>query len=158
MRIHARWAAEAIYRAWKAGVSHFFWFEIRDGAREGLPFDETIQSGLYLRGSTVESDRPKRTLEAFRFPFVAFKRGEGFSFWGRTPDSKGGSVRISIHTRRGWHKVDRDTANPSGIFRGFVGRRRGVGPHTLVRAEYRGEEAVPFSLHNVKDFYQPPFG
>ena len=33
MRIHARWAAEAIYRAWKAGVSHFFWFEIRDEAR-----------------------------------------------------------------------------------------------------------------------------
>ena len=158
MRIHARWAAEAIYRAWKAGVSHFFWFELRDGARNGLPFNESIQSGLYLRGATVESDRPKRTLEAFRFPFVAFKRGKGFSVWGRTPDSQGGSVRISIHTKRGWHKVDRVTAKPSGIFSGFVGPRRGVGPHTLVRAEYRGEGAVPFSLHNVKDFYQPPFG
>jgi hypothetical protein len=27
-----------------------------------------------------------------------------------------------------------------------------------VRARYRGETAVPFSLKPVKDFYQPPFG
>ncbi len=158
MRIHARWAAEAIYRAWEAGVSHFFWFELRDEARGSSPFNETIQSGLYLRGATIESDRPKRALQAFRFPFVALKRGGGFSFWGRTPDSEGGSVRIEIHTKRGWHKVARAPANANGIFKGFVGKSGGAGPRTLVRAVYRGEGAVPFSLNYVKDFYQPPFG
>ena len=25
-------------------------------------------------------------------------------------------------------------------------------------ARYRSEMAIPFSLHDVKDFYQPPFG
>ena len=153
MAIAARWTSEALFRAWRAGVSHFFWYLLRDDPPNGFS-----QGGLYFRGATLAKDRPKKLMYAFRFPFVAFKRGHGFFFWGRTPNSNGGAVRIEIRTKRGWHKVARTSANRSGIFDGVVGGRGGVGPRTLVRARYRGENAVPFSLHDVKDFYQPPWG
>ena len=131
---------------------------LRDEA-DRRPFNETIQSGLYFRGATLASGSAQAVIEAFRFPFVAFKRVKGFSFWGRTPDSKGGAVRILIHTKRGWHKVDSHvTANRSGIFNGFVGRGAGRRATYSGQGRYRGERAVPFSLHDVKDFYQPPWG
>jgi hypothetical protein len=41
---------------------------------------------------------------------------------------------------------------------GYRGPAYGRYKHGTVRARYRGEKAVPFSLHPVKDFYQPPFG
>jgi hypothetical protein len=68
MGIAARWASEALYRAWLAGVKAFFWYELRDNPADGAPNSEVAQSGLWLRGATLAEDRPKRTLEAFRFP------------------------------------------------------------------------------------------
>ncbi len=159
MTILARWAAEAIYRSWDAGVSHFFWWDLRDEPTGGLGYPNTVQSGLYFRGDTLAADRPKLTLlRAFRFPFVALRRGNGFFFWGRTPTSRGGAVRIEIRTKGGWHKVFTANANRSGIFSGVVSRRQGFDRRSVIGARYRGRAAVPFSLKYVKDFYQPPFG
>ncbi len=90
MKRHARWTAEAMYRAWNAGVSRFFWLSLRDWPRPGgLPYSETIESGLYFRANKIENDRPKRTLAAFRFPQVAFAKPSrrAVLVWGRTPDS-----------------------------------------------------------------------
>ncbi|MFN8160101.1 MAG: hypothetical protein U0R52_03535 [Solirubrobacterales bacterium] len=153
MAIAARWTSEALYRAWKAGVSHFFWYLLRDDPPDGFS-----QGGLYFRGASMADDRPKRLLRGFRFPFVAFPRGRGFSLWGRTPTSQAGSVRVEVRTARGWRAVARATAGASGVFGGAVGPRPDIGPRTLVRAVFRGEVSVPFSLKPVADFYQPPFG
>ena len=97
MKIETRWTAEALYRAWRAGISDFFWFSLRDSAPDPeLPFSETLQSGLYFRGATVEQDQPKQVLYAFRFPFVSFPHRKGLFFWGRTPNSKRGKVVIQV--------------------------------------------------------------
>ena len=70
-----KWVPEALYGAWKAGVSKFFWLSLRDWERApGLPYSETIESGLYFRGETLAADKPKPILRAFRFPFVAYRK------------------------------------------------------------------------------------
>lgn len=158
MPILRRWAAEALYRVWSAGINHSFWYSLRDQAPSNRPFSETLQSGLYFRGATVAEDRPKPSMYAFRFPFVAYSRPRGFFFWGRTPTSKGGRVVIQIRKGRGWRNATVTHADKNGIFEGFVEGAFGRQKHGWVRAIYRGESAVPFSLHPVKDFYQAPFG
>jgi hypothetical protein len=157
MPLATRWAARAMYQAWKAGVGHFFWFSLRDEPR-GARFDESVQSGLYLRGPTLAEDRPKKLLRAFRFPFVALPARGGFSFWGRTPTSTGGGVTIEVRRGAGWRTVTTGGADASGIFAGRVRTGLVHGRSGLVRARYRGQVAVPFSLRETMDFYQPPFG
>jgi hypothetical protein len=159
MPILKRWTAEALYRAWGAGVSHFFWYGLRDWPRvPNRPFSETIESGLYFRGATVAEDQPKPSMYAFRFPFVAYSRNNGFFFWGRTPTSTPGSVTIQVQEHGQWRDASTTRADADGIFTGEVETTFGRNEHGMVRALYRGEEAVPFSLHPVKDFHQPPFG
>jgi len=158
MRILDRWTAEALYRAWRAGVSHFFWYPLRDEDPRGMPFSQTIQGGLYFRGATVGGDRPKPALRAFRFPFVAFSRRDGFRFWGRTPDSGPGRVSIQIRQAGAWRVAAVARAGAGGIFAGVVRTPYGRSRRGLVRARSRRDVALPFSLKPVKGFYQPPFG
>ena len=158
MGIHKRWVAEALYRAWRAGVSNFLWFGLRDLARDGLPYSETIQAGLYFRGRSLAADRPKPSLRAFRFPVVAFDRRRGILVWGRTPQSTGGRVVLQGSGRRGWRRIGAARANRNGIFRKVVRTPYGRSGKGRVRAVYRKKRSVPFSLRGVRDFYQPPFG
>lgn len=155
-RLHARWISEALFRAWQAGIGAFFWYGLRDEERQGRSPKQTVESGLYLRGPTLEADQPKRALEAFRFPFVALKRKGGFFFWGRTPTSRNGRVEVQVLRGKRWRRRAELRAGGDGIFKGRIrGRfsRRGS-----VRAVYRKQPSVPFSLRYVEDFYQPPFG
>lgn len=159
MRILKRWTAEALYRAWSAGVSHFFWYGLRDDPpNPSLPFSETYQFGLYFRGATVAEDRPKPNMYAFRFPFVAYSRRSGFFFWGRTPSSERCKVRLQIHKNRRWRNATVTHADKNGIFEGVARTNYGRHKHGTVRALCRGEKSVPFSLHPVRDFHQAPFG
>jgi hypothetical protein len=154
-----RWTAEALYRAWSAGVSNFFWYSLRDQSpNPGLPYSATLQAGLYFRGNAVSEDRPKPSMYAFRFPFVAYSAEDGFYFWGRTPDSRGGRVVIQVLQGGGWRNAAVTRADRHGIFEGEVEGGYGRNERGTVRARYRGEAAVPFSLKPVRDFYQPPFG
>lgn len=155
--ILTRWASEAFYRAWEAGVSHFFWFELRDWPLKHT-YAQSVQSGLYFSGPTLAEDRPKKVLYAFRFPFVAFPEDRGFFFWGRTPTSTGGRVVIQVRDLNGWRTVAVARTDRSGIFTGEVETSYGRNKRGFVRARYRRETAIPFSLKPVKDFYQPPFG
>ena len=159
MRILSRWTAEALYQGWSAGISHFFWYSLRDDARDpDAPFAETLESGLYFRGATPAENQPKPSMYAFRFPFVAYAEKTGFSFWGRTPDSKGGTVLIQIWLGGSWRDASVARADRNGIFEGAVETSYGPNKHGTVRAQYRDETAIPFSLHPVRDFHQPPFG
>ena len=121
LKLHARWLAESFYRMYKAGVSTVVWFMLRDQAKDGQPDGQLYQSGLYLRGGTLQGDRPKPALEAFRFPFVALKTKHGFLFWGRTPESNAGAVKIELKDGGGGFKqVKVAHAAGNGIFSGTV--------------------------------------
>jgi hypothetical protein len=155
-RLLARWISEALYRAWRAGVKAFFWFGLRDEARDGRPPNQTAESGLYTRGATLEADQPKPSLEAFRFPFVALSRRHGFFVWGRTPNSEPGWVSVQVHGHGRWRTIARLRAAGGGIFESTLHRR--YSRHGSVRAVYGEERSLAFSLRYVEDFYQPPFG
>ncbi|HWO16232.1 MAG TPA: hypothetical protein VNM89_05920 [Solirubrobacterales bacterium] len=155
LRIAARWTAEAMFRAWRAGVSAFIWYGLRDQERHNLPFNQTVDSGFFTRGATLAEDKPKRALlEAFRFPVVALNRRRGLLVWGKTPSGGPGRVRIQLRTGRHWRPLAMARADRGGIFRKKLrNRRRGK-----VRAVFGRQRSVPFSLRYVEDFYQPPFG
>jgi hypothetical protein len=159
MKIETRWTAEALYRAWRAGVTHFFWYSLRDSAHDPrLRYSETLESGLYFRGATIEQDQPKEVLYAFRFPFVSYPRKKGLYFWGRTPSSKGGRVAVQLLKRGRWRTASVASANGSGIFSGRIRTAYGRDKRGSVRAVYQGQGSVPFSMSPVKDFPQAPFG
>jgi hypothetical protein len=159
MKIETRWVAEALYRSWRAGVEAFFWFSLRDRRPNSyVRFSETIESGLYFRGATIEQDQPKEILYAFRFPFVSYPSRKGLFFWGRTPTSQRGKVAIQIWKRGRWRGAFAARADGDGIFRGRIPNRYGTNRHGSVRAVYRGEATVPFSMRPSKDVRQPPFG
>ena len=161
MKILTRWTAMAMYRAWSAGISRFFWYSLRDSASGAgsSAFTHTIQSGLYFRGETLEKDRPKAVLAAFRFPFVAIPGDGGMiSFWGRTPTSQAGRVLVEGKRGGGWKKVVGANAAGSGVFTGKISGAAARGLKGPFRASFRGETSPAFSLKEVRDFYQPPFG
>lgn len=158
MKIESRWIAEALYNSWKLGIPYFFWYSLRDGEHEPLPFSQTVQSGLYFRGPTVAQDQPKEILFAYRFPFVAYPHQKGLSFWGRTPSSTGGRVVIQILKRGHWRRALVARADEAGIFQGLVSRHYGRNKKGAVRAVYQGQISVPFSMRPVPDFPHAPFG
>ena len=163
MRILTRWTSEAMYRSWQAGVTNFFWLTLRDWARpEGVPFSQTIDSGLYLRGATIEKDRAKKNLRAFQFPFVAFGKKKGISIWGRTPKSTAGKVVITYKKGAKWKRIGAVKADRHGIFRSGIktrlARKLGRRKRAQIRATYHGGDSRAFSLRPVRDFRQPPFG
>lgn len=159
MGILSRWTSEALFRAWSAGIDHFAWYGLRDTARDpSLPFSETLESGLFFRGDSLEQDRPKPMLQAFRFPFVAYREHGNISYWGRTSESTAGGVVIEMQTGGDWKQIEVAHADRSGIFSGVATRNVGAGRRGLVRARFERETSVPFSLRPVKDHYQPPFG
>jgi hypothetical protein len=159
MKILSQWTAEALYRSWAVGVEYFFWYSLRDPEPEpGLPFSQTDQGGLFFRGATVAQDQPKPFMEAYRFPFVAYPKAKGLSFWGRTPSSGPGRVVIQTLKRGHWHKAFVAQADEAGIFRGLAPRHYGRNKSGAVRALYSGQASVPFPMRPVPDFPHAPFG
>jgi hypothetical protein len=149
--LEGRWVAEALYRMWSAGVSLVVWFTLRDHPVRATPY----QSGLYFNGKTVASDRPKPALTAFRFPFVALRRGKNIFVWGRTPTSKAATVIVEQHGSSGWRRVASPAANRVGIFSSEL-RTSGGG---RLRARLPGVgTSLPFSLVAPPDRVYQPFG
>lgn len=148
-----------MYRMYQAGVDAMIWFGYRDQEPDGRPHCELFDSGLYFRGKTLAQDRPKRFLRAFRFPLVALTYRRGFTYWGRTPDSRPGVVRLQLKNGGAWRTVRRVRARAGGVFEGRVPvakLRRNASVRAI--APRGGGASVPFSLRYVRDFYQPPFG
>jgi hypothetical protein len=155
MPLATRWVAEALYRMWLNGVSVVTWFTLRDQP----PAKSFYQSGLYFnRGVDLRNDKPKPTLQAFRFPFVAFPSRGRVLVWGRTPAGKPATVSVEQRfAGSGWRRLGLMRTNAYGIFqqrlagssKGYV-RARIVGPHPA--------SAVPFSLARVPDRFFNPFG
>lgn len=163
-----KWVPEAMYQAWKAGVSKFFWLTLRDWPRAaGLPYSETIEAGLYFRGSTISADKAKPILRGFRFPLVATRMGRGIDVWGRTPSSRPETVLVQYRLRGGWRTIARFPAGQRGVFKRFIRTPLGKGNKGSLRARVQsGAAANPggqvqslvYPLRPIKDYYQPPFG
>ncbi len=158
MKIETRWVAEALHTAWSAGVENFFWYSLRDDPHSGSrPYSETLESGLYFRGPSLEQDRAKPFLAAFRFPFVAYP-GSKLSYWGRTASGRGGKVKIEILSHGRWKRAATTRANKDGIFQGRFGTSYGRNQKGTVRARSGKQLSPAFSMKPVRDFHHPPFG
>ena len=159
--LQTRWVAQAMYLMYKANVSKMFWFGLRDQPKGDGPWSWSFQSGLYLRGATIAKDKPKKVLQAFRYPFYAQLSGrKGVSFWGRTPNSRPATVDIFARrgARGGFTRIGTVNANANGIFTGLA-RSRGFTNKGSAFARIRGgQTSVAFGLWKTKDVYQPPFG
>src|SRR5919198_1646284 len=113
IKLQARWTSEALYRMWLLGIDTVFWLALRDSPYPSQP----VQSGLWFNGGRgLQSDKPKPTLTAFDFPFVAYVQRKSTLVWGRTPASAAGRVIIERRTSHGWLSVAGLRANQYGIF------------------------------------------
>ncbi len=162
-KLHARWVAEALYRMWRQRVSLVTWLKVRD-ARRGDGDGLHHQSGLYSYCAGGWScSKPKRSLTAFRFPFVAFRAGRRVRVWGRTPTASRGKVIVEQRRRRGgWRRVRRLRADRHGIFsarpRTRGGRALRARIPTGAQASTRGEHSLPFKLMKTRDVPVRVFG
>lgn len=108
----ARYVAYSMYEMWRAGVSRVIWFVAQDAAVTG----QNSPSFFYGGGLYDSSGRPKPTLRAFAFPFVAgvsHRRGFG---WGRAPVGGGGRVVVEQRAGRRWRRVALARTGPDGVF------------------------------------------
>lgn len=155
-----RWTAEALHGAWRAGVSHFFWYSLHDSEPDpSRPFNQTLESGLYFRGPTLEQDQPKPVLQAFRFPFVAYPRKDRrLDFWGRTPSSGPGKVAIQLWQGGRWRTTTTIHADRWGIFRGVVPSGYGSDGQGMARAVHGNQTSPSFAMRGIAEFRHPPFG
>jgi hypothetical protein len=134
-RRHARWLQQSFYLLWRQGVTTVVWFLIRDQGPGGN-YAGTQQSGLFLRDGA-----PKRAHAAFRFPFVADRRGDAkVRLWGKAP-SKGS---LTIERRRGgsWRRIARARARGSGVF----SKRVALRGKAKLRAKQGGETSLVWAL------------
>jgi len=90
----ARWMDETLEILASEGVSLVTFDTIVDQPPDPS-YSDTSQSGIfYLDG------RPKPTVAAFRFPFVATRRGEVADLWGSAPQT--GVVHVELRDANNW--------------------------------------------------------
>jgi hypothetical protein len=148
----ARFTSEALYRMWSDGVAVITWFLLRD-----QPLSSSFQSGLYFAGRTIAADRPKPTLTAFRFPFVAFPEENGTRVWGRVPESDARSVRIERKVGARWQQIAVLRSDRVGIFTRVLPLRAETG-YLRARLADDSDRSLPFGLKAVPDVRISPFG
>lgn len=135
-----RWISEVSYRMWRQGVSALFWLQLKDFPAKLSAY----QGGLYRWGGYSEIGRPKTGLQAFKFPFVAYKRHGSVFVWGRRPDASGGRIVIQARSGGSWRKVQVLRATKSGLFKRTI---RLAQPGSSMRARTPGgTSSVPFRL------------
>lgn len=148
LTLEAQWISEGIFRAWKAGVSLFTWFLLRDDAPSP---PSHFQSGLFFRNW-----KPKPAVTAFRFPFVALRKAASVYVWGRTPGGKAATVLIERKNGGRWRRVGSIRTGASGV---FVRTIRLTLPATaFMRARVAGATSIAFPLRLPPDRFVNPFG
>ena len=95
--IHARWVELSFYELWKQGASAAIYYQIVD--KPLLATNAEQSSGLYFG-----DEQPKPALQAFRFPFVTERRGQGrLRVWTIPPAS--GTLTIEVEQGGQWRAV-----------------------------------------------------
>jgi hypothetical protein len=154
LALAARWTAESLHQMWLSGVSLVTWFLIAD-----YPSPSQYQSGLYFHSASLETARPKPSLTAFRFPFVAYLQKKTVSIWGRdaTSDKELVTVQRRHGKRGGWRSVARIRSNANGIF--LANLRLKATKKDWLRAVASGSgKSLAFSLTRPKDPHIGPWG
>jgi hypothetical protein len=147
LALQARWTAEALYRIWAAGIDTVVWFRIRD---------EPLRTSFYQSGLYFLDWRPKRTVYAFRFPFVAFAESGRVFIWGRLPGGRSGDVAIEQSSSEGWRRLGTLRSDRFGIFSQLYATSD-EGP-LRARVLDRNDISLPFSLQVPPDHFYYPFG
>jgi hypothetical protein len=118
----ARLMQEALYVLWKQKVSRVFFLQLRDS-----PYDPkahrlaNFQTGVYK-----VDNKPKPSLKAVRFPFVADRKSrKKVTLWGISP--KGGKVTI----KRGKRTVKKVKTRKGKVFVTNAKLKKGKGKHKL---------------------------
>ncbi len=149
MALDARWVSEALYRMWSAGVSEVVWFHLQDEPLRTSPY----QSGFY----TVAGGA-KFSLEAFRFPFVAFRTDTGVMIWGRAPEGTSATVKVEQQVGGTWMGARRMQTNRYGIFSGQLPIPAGNTGPLRAQVSSSGEASIAFSLTVPPGRRTSPFG
>jgi hypothetical protein len=150
MSTEKQWIPEALYQAWLHEVPVFMWYSLEDTSQD--------QAGLYFAGENAAKLKPKPEMYAFRFPFVAIREGGRLTFWGRTPNAKGGKVVLQAKEGKRWKRFATVGADSAGIFRGKLSTGYGAGEKGAVRAVYKKEKSFGFPMKRVPDHFIDPFG
>jgi hypothetical protein len=158
MKTEEQWVPEALYQAWLNKVQVFMWYSLVDQEPNGRPDDEQLQAGFYFWAPSPAAEKPKPYLPAFRFPFVAFRQGNGLEYWGRTPTGKGGKVVLQARVGGRWKRIGSAGTKAGGIFNGFVRTDYGAGKTGSVRAVYEKKASLGFPMKRVPDHPVLPFG
>lgn len=146
--LQSRWTSEAIYRMWRNGVSRMLWFSLRDEPFGRSPY----QSGLYFANW-----KPKPTLRAYRFPFVAYLERAGVTIWGRTPRGTPAAVRIERRALGGkWRTIAAFRSGAGGVFTRTL--PLAATRTDRLRAVTADDSSLAFSLTQPPDRFISPFG
>lgn len=143
LAVGARYVSQSAYVMWRSGVSTLVWYELRDA-----PSVQYWPGGLYFRGRSLEGDRRKPALRAFKFPFYGTGAGRGHvRLWGLV--SSGGRTKVSIEVRRGrrWRRVAVLRSTGAGIFYARVRAPRGLYQARALNGRKRGLVSYPYPIH-----------
>jgi hypothetical protein len=128
----ARYTSLAFYEFWRQGVSHVFWYLLRDYSGDGV----FGSAGLYFADG-----RAKPAAFAFRFPFVALSGHRGVvTLWGRAP--RPGIVTIERRMHRRWRIIARLRTTAGGVFY----KRARLRARPGLRAVQGSEASVEFTV------------
>lgn len=153
LALQARWTAESLYQMWRSGVSLVTWFLLVD-----RPSPSPFQSGLYFHAKTLAKARPKPTLTAFRFPFVAYLGKGKVTVWGRDATSNKTLVTIQRrHGHGGWRTVAKIQSNRYGIFQATLKLKATTKDWLRATAAGSGN-SLAFSLAVPKNKRYGPWG
>ena len=176
--LHVRWTAESLYRAWQLGIEVVLWGQLRDYPISYDAFFGQYQSGLFYCDHSPTIDDPcdqpdmmdpdpdlppngtaKPSLQAFRFPFVAYAGGGKIKIWGRTPLSDKVTVTIEKKTSTGWKTWKPSfTAGAGGIFKKTYSSSLKKGQLRATVGPPGSESSPGFSLVRPPDKSVNPFG
>lgn len=166
LTLEQRWVSETLYFAWRAGVSMFSWYALRD---EPAAYPNPY-GGLYFECPLgIGCDTPKPAAAAYRFPFVAYASPRRrVLVWGRTPAGAPGSVQIQWLGKGHWQGLAKLKTDGDGIFTARLSLPRGANPRSAllraiqgmgsVSASLGGSASPSFSLRRPPNLLVTPFG
>jgi hypothetical protein len=152
MTVLERWIPEAFYRMWANGIDSITWFQLMDDPLASSFY----QSGLFFNAPTFAAAQPKPDHEAFRFPFVALRRGGRVYVWAHTPFGKRGRVAVQQTFKGGWTQVAKFRTDRYGIVQATL-KAKPVGQFRAILRS-TGEKSLPFSMQVPPDAPFNPFG
>jgi hypothetical protein len=109
--LQAQDLAAAMYEFWRQGITHVFWFELRDPPPAQT--NSFATAGLYYSNGV-----PKLAAAAYRFPFAAVliphRKHYATALWGRAPIRGVVTIEKLVGTR--WRRIARARTTAGGIF------------------------------------------